>query len=84
MCMEGLSFAPFDAVTIRTVSGEALESGPVECGEGSHEKPLSQQELWTKFGDCMTRAVSERTTSPKGTCGSCGEKGRERPPNRSD
>ena len=43
--MAGLSFAPFDEVAIRTVSGEMLESGPVERAKGSHQKPLSEQEL---------------------------------------
>jgi 2-methylcitrate dehydratase PrpD len=61
--MEGLSFAPFDAVAIRTVSGALLESGPVERAKGSHEKPLSQQELWTKFSDCMARGVPDHTAS---------------------
>jgi 2-methylcitrate dehydratase PrpD len=59
----GLSFAPFDAVAIKTVSGQTLESGPVERAKGSHQKPLSEQELWTKFADCMGREVSAPTTS---------------------
>ena len=61
--MAGLSFAPFDAVAIRTVSGETLESGPVERAKGSHQKPLSEQELWTKFADCMGRELSAPATS---------------------
>lgn len=56
--MADLSFAPFDAVAIRTLSGETLESGPVERARGSHETPLSQQELWTKFADCMARELA--------------------------
>lgn len=56
--MAGLSFAPFDTVAIRTMSGETLESGRVERAKGSHQKPLSEQELWTKFADCMGRQVS--------------------------
>jgi 2-methylcitrate dehydratase PrpD len=61
--MADLSFAPFDAVAIRTVSGEMLESGPVERAKGSQQKPLSEQELWTKFADCMGRELSAPATS---------------------
>jgi hypothetical protein len=61
--MADLSFAPFDAVAICTVSGEMLESGPVERAKGSHQKPLSEQELWTKFADCMGRELSAPATS---------------------
>jgi 2-methylcitrate dehydratase PrpD len=59
----GLSFAPFDAVAIRTISGATLESGPVERAKGSYQKPLSEQELWTKFADCMSRELSAPATS---------------------
>ena len=58
-----LAFAPFDAVAIRTVAGETLESGPVERAKGSHQRPLSQQELWTKFADCMAREIPESASS---------------------
>jgi hypothetical protein len=30
----------------------------VERAKGSHQKPLSEQELWTKFAGCMGRQVS--------------------------
>jgi 2-methylcitrate dehydratase PrpD len=49
----GSNFAPFDAVEITTVAGETLKSGPVEYAKGSHERPLSREELWTKFADCL-------------------------------
>ncbi len=49
----GSNFATFDAVEITTVAGETLQSGPVEYAKGSHERPLSQEELWTKFADCL-------------------------------
>jgi 2-methylcitrate dehydratase PrpD len=61
--MANLSFAPFDAAAIRTMSGETLESGPVERAKGSHQKPLSEQELWTKFADCMGAELSAPATS---------------------
>jgi len=50
---EGSNFAPFDAVEITTTGGETLKSGPVEYAKGSHQRPLSRDELWTKFADCL-------------------------------
>jgi 2-methylcitrate dehydratase PrpD len=50
---EGSNFAPADAVEITTVNGETLKSGPVEYAKGSHQRPLSRDELWDKFADCL-------------------------------
>ena len=50
---EGSNFALADAVEITTTAGETFKSGPVEFAKGSHERPLSRQELWTKFTDCL-------------------------------
>jgi 2-methylcitrate dehydratase PrpD len=50
---EGSNFAPADAVEITTTAGETFKSGPVEFAKGSHERPLSREELWTKFTDCL-------------------------------
>ncbi len=50
---QGSNFAPFDAVEITTVAGETLKSEPVEYAKGSHERPLSREELWNKFADCL-------------------------------
>ena len=50
---EGSNFAPFDAVEITTTGGETLKSGPVEYAKGSHQRPLSRDELWTKFAECL-------------------------------
>ena len=49
----GSNFAPADAVEITTVTGETLKSGPVEYAKGSHQRPLSRDELWIKFADCL-------------------------------
>ncbi|MFZ0607086.1 MAG: MmgE/PrpD family protein [Xanthobacteraceae bacterium] len=49
----GSNFAPFDAVEITMVGGETLKSEPVEFAKGSHEHPLSRDELWNKFADCL-------------------------------
>jgi 2-methylcitrate dehydratase PrpD len=51
--MAGSNFAPADAVEITTVTGETLKSGPVEYAKGSHQRPLSRDELWIKFADCL-------------------------------
>jgi 2-methylcitrate dehydratase PrpD len=61
--MPDLSFAPADSVVIRTRSGKELESGPIERAKGSHQKPLSADELRTKFTDCMARELPDATTS---------------------
>jgi 2-methylcitrate dehydratase PrpD len=61
--MAEMSFAPADSVTIRTVAGKELDSGPIERAKGSHQKPLSPDELRTKFADCMARELPEPTTS---------------------
>ncbi len=50
---EGSNFAPADSVEITTVTGETLKSGPVEYAKGSHQRPLSRDELWLKFADCL-------------------------------
>src|SRR5580698_1783335 len=50
---EGSNFAPSDEVEITTTSGQTLRSGPVEYAKGSHERPLSRDELWAKFADCL-------------------------------
>jgi 2-methylcitrate dehydratase PrpD len=51
--MEGSNFAPADSVEITTISGETLKSGPVEYAKGSHQHPLTRNELWLKFSDCL-------------------------------
>ncbi len=59
----GSNFAPFDAVEITTISGETFRSGPVEYAKGSHERPLSRDELWTKFADCLGMEVPDTQKS---------------------
>ncbi len=49
----GSNFAPADAVEITTKSGRTLNSGPVEFARGSHQRPLSRDEQWDKFADCL-------------------------------
>jgi 2-methylcitrate dehydratase PrpD len=59
----GSNFAPFDAVAIATTGGETFRSGPVEYAKGSHERPLSRDELWTKFADCLGAEFPEAEKS---------------------
>ena len=61
--MPDLSFAPADSVVIRTRGGKELESGPIERAKGSHQKPLTPDELRTKFTDCMARELPDATIS---------------------
>ena len=49
----GTAFAPADSVQITTTTGDTLKSGPVEYAKGSHQRPLSRDELWVKFVDCL-------------------------------
>ena len=59
----GSNFAPFDAVAITTTGGETLESEPVEFAKGSAERPLSRDELWNKFADCLGTEFSDAKKS---------------------
>jgi len=56
--MAGSNFAPADAVEITTTGGETFRSGPVEYAKGSHQRPLSRDELWAKFADCLGEEFS--------------------------
>jgi 2-methylcitrate dehydratase PrpD len=53
VAVEGSAFAPADSVEITTTSGETHNSGPVEYAKGSHRHPLSRDELFDKFSDCL-------------------------------
>jgi 2-methylcitrate dehydratase PrpD len=45
--------APYDAVAINTVDGRRLEKRVVD-ERGSPDQPLSTEELWAKFSDCLS------------------------------
>jgi len=51
--MPGIAFAVADAVEITTTAGKTFKSGPVEYAKGSHQRPLSRDELFVKFADCL-------------------------------
>ena len=59
--MAGTAFAPADSVEIVTKSGETFRSGPVEYAKGSHQLPLSRDELFDKFADCLGTEFPEAT-----------------------
>jgi len=61
--MPGSNFAPADAVEITTNSGATFKSAPVEYAKGSHQRPLSRDELWTKFADCLSDEVPDAKKS---------------------
>jgi len=46
-------FAPADRVSIVTQDGRRLDSGPIAHAKGSFETPLSKEELFDKFSDCL-------------------------------
>ena len=48
-------FSPFDRVTLTLADGTGLQSAAVEMARGDAGLPLSREELWTKFGDCLAR-----------------------------
>jgi 2-methylcitrate dehydratase PrpD len=51
--VDGPAFAPADSVEITTKNGQKHNSGPVEYAKGSHQQPLSRDELFEKFADCL-------------------------------
>ncbi len=46
-------FSPFDQVTLRLKDGRELTGARVEVARGDSRQPLSQEELWIKFQDCL-------------------------------
>ncbi len=61
--MAGSAFAPADSVEITTKSGKTFKSGPVEYAKGSHQHPLSREELFDKFADCLGADFQETKKS---------------------
>jgi 2-methylcitrate dehydratase PrpD len=51
--MAGSAFAPSETVEITTRDGMVLASEPIVFAKGSKQRPLSQEELRTKFLDCL-------------------------------
>ena len=57
----GTALAVADAVEITTAAGATFASGPVAHAKGSRERPLSRNELWHKFADCLGAEFAEAT-----------------------
>jgi 2-methylcitrate dehydratase PrpD len=51
--MNGSAFAPSETVEITTTGGKVLASEPIVHAKGSQQRPLSRDELWVKFSDCL-------------------------------
>ena len=51
--MAGSAFAPSEKVEITTLDGKVLASEPIVFAKGSKQRPLSREELRTKFADCL-------------------------------
>jgi 2-methylcitrate dehydratase PrpD len=46
-------FAPADSVSITMQDGRRFDSGPIAYAKGSFETPLTKDELFDKFFDCL-------------------------------
>src|SRR5262245_40417528 len=46
--------APYDQVVIKTRDGQQLVSEQITDERGSPDRPLSPEELWAKFSDCLS------------------------------
>ena len=54
--LDGSAFAPEESVEIVTTSGRILSSEKIKFAKGSHQRPLTQDELREKFDDCLGEA----------------------------
>jgi 2-methylcitrate dehydratase PrpD len=50
--------APHDLVTVRLADGRGFEGEPVSRALGSPSRPLTDQQLYDKFADCLTAGDS--------------------------
>jgi 2-methylcitrate dehydratase PrpD len=50
---DGSAFARADSVEVRTVQGKVFASPPIRFAKGNAQSPLSREELWLKFADCL-------------------------------
>jgi 2-methylcitrate dehydratase PrpD len=52
-----IPFAPFDRVEVTLTDGRKIKSAQVAHAKGSHERPLSADELQAKFDDCVAQTL---------------------------
>jgi aconitate decarboxylase len=46
-------YAPYDTVQVKLADGTELDSGQVRYAKGDPQAPLSADQLWVKFEDCV-------------------------------
>lgn len=51
--LDGSAFAPEESIEIETASGTRLLSDTIKYAKGSHQRPLTRDELREKFDDCL-------------------------------
>ena len=56
-------FSIFDRIVVQLHGGKRLDSGPIANVRGDPDHPLTQNELWIKFEDCIK--VSQKDISAK-------------------
>jgi 2-methylcitrate dehydratase PrpD len=49
-----------DRVVLRLINGRQLDSGPIEAVRGDADSPLSHNELWIKFEDCVRPRLTSK------------------------
>jgi 2-methylcitrate dehydratase PrpD len=59
LTMEGSGLAPFDSVDMTRKDGTTISSGKIEYAKGHFRNPLSREQLWMKFTDCVGDFASE-------------------------
>jgi 2-methylcitrate dehydratase PrpD len=52
-----IPFAPFDRVEVTLKDGRKIKSAQIAHAKGSHERPLSADELQSKFDDCVAQTL---------------------------
>lgn len=52
-----IPFAPFDRVEVTLRDGRRIKSAQVTHAKGSHERPLSADELQAKFDECVAQTL---------------------------
>ena len=59
--LDGSAFAPEECVEVVTSSGHSLCSERIRFAKGSHQRPLTRDELREKFNDCLGETFDSRT-----------------------
>jgi 2-methylcitrate dehydratase PrpD len=59
--LDGSAFAPEESVQIVTTSGQILNSEKIKFAKGSHQRPLTRNELREKFDDCLGEQFDRKT-----------------------